>query len=52
VKPKDPSIIAAETDYPTPFTAAIWQDKRVRDAVSPEKSQKVGLAMLKRFVEL
>jgi imidazole glycerol-phosphate synthase subunit HisH len=52
VKPKDPSIIAAETDYPTPFTSAIWHDNVFATQFHPEKSQKVGLAMLRRFVEM
>lgn len=49
VVPRDASIIAAETDYPTPFTAAIWQDNVFATQFHPEKSQKVGLSMLRRF---
>src|SRR5260370_8890914 len=26
VVPRDPTVIATETDYPTPFTSMIWQD--------------------------
>ena len=52
VKPKDPSIIATETDYPAPFTSAIWQDNVFATQFHPEKSQKVGLAMLRRFAEM
>src|SRR5262245_60833595 len=26
VAPKDPKIVATETDYPTPFTSAIWHE--------------------------
>src|SRR6266849_2391150 len=26
VCPRDPSVIATETDYPTPFTSMIWRD--------------------------
>ena len=51
VKPKDASIIAAETDYPTPFTSAIWIDNVMATQFHPEKSQKVGLAMLQKFAE-
>jgi glutamine amidotransferase len=51
VKPKDASIIAAETDYPTPFTSVIWKDNVMATQFHPEKSQKVGLAMLRNFVE-
>jgi glutamine amidotransferase len=52
VKPKDARIIAAETDYPTPFTSAIWQDNVFATQFHPEKSQQVGLAMLKKFALL
>ncbi len=51
VKPKDDGIIATETDYPTPFTSAIWRDNVVATQFHPEKSQKVGLAMLRQFSE-
>jgi imidazole glycerol-phosphate synthase subunit HisH len=49
VKPKDAGIIAAETDYPTPFTSAIWHENVVATQFHPEKSQKVGMTMLKNF---
>jgi glutamine amidotransferase len=49
VVPKDPSLIATETDYPTPFTSAIWKDNVFATQFHPEKSQKVGLAMLHKF---
>jgi glutamine amidotransferase len=49
--PSDPSVIAAEADYPTPFTAAVWHDNIQATQFHPEKSQRVGLAMLKRFAE-
>jgi glutamine amidotransferase len=52
VRPKDASIIATETDYPTPFTSAIWRDNVVATQFHPEKSQKVGLAILKNFAAL
>ena len=52
VKPRDESIIAAETDYPTPFTSAIWRDNVFATQFHPEKSQQVGLAMWRRFAEL
>jgi imidazole glycerol-phosphate synthase subunit HisH len=51
VKPKDASIIATETDYPTPFTSAIWHENVVATQFHPEKSQHVGLAMLRKFSE-
>ena len=52
VVPKDPSLIAAETDYPTPFTSAIWKENVAATQFHPEKSQRIGLTMLRNFVEL
>jgi imidazole glycerol-phosphate synthase subunit HisH len=51
VVPKDAGIIATETDYPTPFTSAIWRDNIFATQFHPEKSQHVGLRMLKAFAE-
>lgn len=50
VKPADSNLIATDTDYPTAFTSAIWRDNVVATQFHPEKSQKVGLAMLRNFV--
>jgi imidazole glycerol-phosphate synthase subunit HisH len=50
--PKDSSVIATETDYPTPFTSSIWHDNIFATQFHPEKSQRVGLNMLKNFAEL
>ena len=52
VAPKDPRLVAAETDYPTPFAAAIWQENVFATQFHPEKSQRIGLAMLKKFASL
>ena len=52
VKPADASIIATQTDYPTPFTSAVWRDNVFATQFHPEKSQAVGLGMLRRFAEL
>jgi glutamine amidotransferase len=51
VVPKQVDVIAAETDYPTPFTSAIWRDNIFATQFHPEKSQTVGLSMLKGFAE-
>jgi glutamine amidotransferase len=51
VAPRDASLTATETDYPTPFTSAIWQDNVFATQFHPEKSQRVGLEMLRRFAE-
>jgi glutamine amidotransferase len=52
VAPKDHALIATETDYPTPFASAIWQDNVFATQFHPEKSQRVGLAMLHKFAGL
>jgi glutamine amidotransferase len=49
--PKDPRLVAAEADYPTPFCAAIWHENVFATQFHPEKSQRVGLEMLRRFAE-
>jgi glutamine amidotransferase len=49
VAPKDPHLTAAETDYPTPFTSAIWHDNVFATQFHPEKSQSVGMTMLANF---
>ena len=49
--PRDESIIATETDYPTPFASSVWHENVFATQFHPEKSQRLGLAMLKRFAE-
>ena len=51
VVPRDAGLTATETDYPTPFTSAIWQDNVFATQFHPEKSQRVGLEMLRRFAD-
>ncbi|MEI7683828.1 MAG: imidazole glycerol phosphate synthase subunit HisH [Planctomycetota bacterium] len=52
VVPRDPGVIAAEADYPTPFAAAVWQDNVFASQFHPEKSQKIGLSMLASFAAI
>jgi glutamine amidotransferase len=47
--PKDPSLVATETDYPTPFASAIWHENVFATQFHPEKSQRVGLGILHNF---
>lgn len=52
VRPTDPSVIATETDYGTPFTSMVCRGNLFATQFHPEKSQRVGLAMLKNFAEI
>jgi glutamine amidotransferase len=51
-KPKDASIVAARTNYGETFASAIWRDNVFATQFHPEKSQQVGLQLLRNFVEL
>jgi glutamine amidotransferase len=52
VVPRDPALTATETDYGRPFTSAIRHENVFATQFHPEKSQRVGLALLHRFAEL
>lgn len=49
VKPEDPEIIATTTDYGIEFTSSIAKDNVFASQFHPEKSQKLGLRILKNF---
>ena len=51
-KPKDPSIIAATTDYAKEFVSSVYKDNVFGVQFHPEKSQAIGLKILKNFHEL
>jgi glutamine amidotransferase len=51
-EPEDPTIIATRTDYGQTFASAVWHDNIFATQFHPEKSQAVGLRLLKNFVEL
>ncbi len=51
VAPEDESIIATTTDYGVEFTSMIWKDNVFATQFHPEKSQAIGLKVLKNFGE-
>ena len=51
-QPADTGIIATRTDYGDKFASSVWRDNVYATQFHPEKSQKVGLQLLKNFVEL
>jgi glutamine amidotransferase len=51
VVPTDQSVVAVECDYHQRFCAMIWRDNIFATQFHPEKSQHVGLQMLKNFAE-
>ena len=52
VVPYDRKVIAAETQYPGPFTAAVWRENIFATQFHPEKSQREGLQILRNFAAL
>lgn len=52
VAPRDPSVVATETEYAAPFCSSIWRDRLFAVQFHPEKSQSSGLRLLKNFAEL
>ena len=51
-KPSDRSVVALETDYETRFASMVWRDQLYATQFHPEKSQAVGLKLLKNFIDL
>ncbi|MBU6401432.1 MAG: imidazole glycerol phosphate synthase subunit HisH [Verrucomicrobia bacterium] len=51
-QPVEPSIVATRTTYGLAFASAVWRDNVFATQFHPEKSQHVGLRLLKNFVAL
>lgn len=51
-RPKDRNLIATETEYGETFASSVWKENVYATQFHPEKSQEVGLRLLKNFTEL
>ena len=50
--PVDRGAVALETEYGGRFASMVWRDRLFATQFHPEKSQSVGLALLKNFLAL
>jgi glutamine amidotransferase len=51
-EPKDSSLVATRTTYGQTFASSVWRGRVFATQFHPEKSQAVGLRILKNFVEM
>ena len=51
-KPADAAIVATRTEYGETFASSVWRDNVFATQFHPEKSQTVGLQLLRNFVDL
>jgi len=51
-RPDDSGVIATTTDYGIEFCSAVWKDNVVATQFHPEKSQAIGLQILKNFAKI
>jgi glutamine amidotransferase len=49
VSPDDSSVVATTTDYGIEFTSSVWKDNIYAVQFHPEKSQTLGLQVLRNF---
>jgi len=52
VAPRDPAVVATETEYSLPFCSSICRGNLFAVQFHPEKSQAAGLKLLANFAEL
>ncbi|HUA37997.1 MAG TPA: imidazole glycerol phosphate synthase subunit HisH [Candidatus Sulfopaludibacter sp.] len=51
-RPVEAGIVATRTEYGETFASSVWRDNVFATQFHPEKSQRVGLQLLKNFIEL
>ncbi len=51
VEPEDPFLTSTQTEYGVVFASSVWKDNIFATQFHPEKSQTVGLQVLKNFGE-
>jgi len=51
-EPSEKTVIATHTEYGSTFASSVWRDNVFATQFHPEKSQTVGLQLLKNFVLL
>ena len=51
-QPVDGGIVATRTEYGEAFASSVWRDNVFATQFHPEKSQGIGLQLLRNFVEL
>ena len=51
-QPSNEAIVATTTNYGVSFASSIWHENIYATQFHPEKSQKVGVKMLKNFIDL
>lgn len=49
VEPADHALVSTQTEYGIPFASSVWKDNIFATQWHPEKSQAVGLQVLKNF---
>ncbi|MBI5025401.1 MAG: imidazole glycerol phosphate synthase subunit HisH [Nitrospirae bacterium] len=49
VVPEDNAVVSTTTDYGVTFTSMVWKDNIFATQFHPEKSQKMGLMVLRNF---